>query len=142
MTAVIDKDAAENETQRVDYSYDALDRLSGIDAPGTVDDIGYAYDTCPNGVGRLCTVTYGGGAFPAGKKGDVQSFEEVGVYLPNEKCFSGKSLLPFAGRHDDQFPVQGKAVLSYDPNNAVSHRPDADDTRSHCHEFLQRGAII
>ncbi|WP_243640704.1 RHS repeat-associated core domain-containing protein [Thiogranum longum] len=50
------------------YTYDALNRLTRLDAPGTVDDITYTYDTCLNGRGRLCAVTYGDPAasFPAG----------------------------------------------------------------------------
>jgi len=50
------------------YSYDAINRLTLVDAPGTTDDITYGYDDCPGGVGRLCTVTYGGGSLPAGNR--------------------------------------------------------------------------
>ena len=38
------------------YSYDALNRLTGVDAPGTDDDTTYIYDLCANGAGRLCSV--------------------------------------------------------------------------------------
>jgi RHS repeat-associated protein len=62
-------DAAGNVTTRTDakgqsfaYSYDALNRLATLNAPGTADDITYTYDTCNNGVGRLCTVIIGDGA--------------------------------------------------------------------------------
>ena len=62
-------DAAGNVLTRTDakgqvfsYQYDALNRLTRLDAPGSVDDIVYAYDTCSNGVGRLCTVIIGDGA--------------------------------------------------------------------------------
>ncbi len=50
------------------YTYDALNRLTGLDAPGTDDDITYTYDTCVNGSARLCTVTYGSGALPNGNQ--------------------------------------------------------------------------
>ncbi len=57
-------DAAGNRLTHTDargitltYTYDALNRLTHVDAPGAADDITYTYDTCPNGVGRLCTVT-------------------------------------------------------------------------------------
>jgi RHS repeat-associated protein len=68
-------DAAGNLVHKTDakgqsftYSYDALNRLTLIDAPGSSDDIAYGYDTCSDGVGRLCSVTYGGGALPAGNQ--------------------------------------------------------------------------
>ncbi len=41
----------------VTYSYDAVGRLTGIDYPGTDDDISYQYDSapgCTHGIGRLC----------------------------------------------------------------------------------------
>ena len=38
------------------YSYDELNRLTGVDAPGTVDDITFVYDNCQQGSGRLCSV--------------------------------------------------------------------------------------
>jgi RHS repeat-associated protein len=76
-TTVFTYDAAGNLTSRQDargqlfiYIYDALNRLNGIDAPGTNDDITYVYDTCTHGSGRLCsvitpsgTVTYAYDAF-------------------------------------------------------------------------------
>ena len=65
-------DAAGNLTQKTDaksqvftYTYDALNRLTNLDAPGTDDDIMYTYDSCINGSGQLCRVSYGPG-FPNG----------------------------------------------------------------------------
>ena len=65
-------DAAGNLTQKTDaksqvftYTYDALNRLTSLNAPGTDDDIAYTYDSCLNGSGRLCRVSYGPG-FPNG----------------------------------------------------------------------------
>ena len=59
-------DAAGNLISKTDargievaYEYDAANRLVFIDAPGTAEDIVYEYDTCDQGVGRLCAVTYG-----------------------------------------------------------------------------------
>ena len=43
--------------QLFNYSYDALNRLTALDAPGIDDDISYVYDTCIHGSGRLCAVT-------------------------------------------------------------------------------------
>ena len=39
------------------YQYDELNRLLVIDYPGTDEDIYYQYDTCINGMGRLCQIT-------------------------------------------------------------------------------------
>ena len=47
--------------QSFSYSYDALNRLTTLDAPGTADDISYTYDSCTNGLGRLCSVAIGDG---------------------------------------------------------------------------------
>ena len=65
-------DGASNVIQKTDakgqvfvYTYDALNRLTGVDAPGTDDDITTTYDNCRNGIGKLCQVTYGAG-FPNG----------------------------------------------------------------------------
>lgn len=56
-------DPAGNLTSKTDakgvmitYTYDALNRLTTIDFP-TDTDILYSYDTCPNGKGRLCSMT-------------------------------------------------------------------------------------
>ena len=39
------------------FSYDALNRLTGITYPTTGENVTYGYDTCSNGIGRLCSVT-------------------------------------------------------------------------------------
>jgi RHS repeat-associated protein len=43
--------------QIFNYSYDVLNRLTLLDAPGTLDDITTVYDTCINGNGRVCAIT-------------------------------------------------------------------------------------
>lgn len=45
--------------QQFSYQYDALNRLTLLDAPGEEGDISYGYDDCINGIGRLCSVTMG-----------------------------------------------------------------------------------
>ena len=45
--------------QQFSYSYDVLNRLVLLDAPGTADDISFEYDNCDGGLGRLCRVTMG-----------------------------------------------------------------------------------
>jgi RHS repeat-associated protein len=54
------KSRQDSRGQVLAYSYDALNRLTGLDAPGVTDDITYRYDSCENGIGRLCTITQGG----------------------------------------------------------------------------------
>lgn len=61
-------DAAGNLLSRTDargvttsYTYDALSRLTTIDYP-TQTDTTYTYDSCPNGTGRLCSVTDASGS--------------------------------------------------------------------------------
>jgi YD repeat-containing protein len=42
------------------YSYDALNRVTAIDYPGTEEDTSLIFDSytgCANGTGRLCKVT-------------------------------------------------------------------------------------
>jgi len=63
-TTVYTYDAAGNVKTRQDakgqvfaYDYDVLNRLTGVDAPGTADDISYRYDNCANGIGQLCSIT-------------------------------------------------------------------------------------
>lgn len=65
-TSIFTHDAAGNVRTRLDakgqsitYSYDALNRVSFIDAPSTENDITYTYDNCSNGAGRLCSITIG-----------------------------------------------------------------------------------
>jgi len=43
--------------QSFSYTYDSLNRLTLLDAPGTMDDIVYSYDGCTNGAGNLCAIT-------------------------------------------------------------------------------------
>jgi YD repeat-containing protein len=61
-------DAAGNRTSRTDardvtvhYTYDALNRLTAIDYPDDGLDVAFTYDTCPNGMGRLCQMRDGSG---------------------------------------------------------------------------------
>ncbi|MBU1192528.1 MAG: RHS domain-containing protein [Gammaproteobacteria bacterium] len=61
-TTTFGHDSAGNVTAKTDakgqvigYAYDALNRLTVVDAPGLNDDITYTYDTC--GSGRLCRIS-------------------------------------------------------------------------------------
>ena len=53
--------AGTSQEQTTVYAYDALDRLTGIDAPFTESDTHYQYDTCPGGQGRLCQINTASG---------------------------------------------------------------------------------
>lgn len=39
------------------FAYDALNRLTSLTYPTAGEDVTYGYDTCANGIGRLCSVT-------------------------------------------------------------------------------------
>jgi len=61
-------DAAGNLIERADarnitatLGYDALNRITRLDYPGSDEDVVYEYDTCPNGIGRLCRIQDGSG---------------------------------------------------------------------------------
>jgi RHS repeat-associated protein len=60
------------------YVYDALNRLTKIDFPTDTDTI-YAYDTCVNGKGRLCSMTDASGTttYKYKPKGQVKSETKV-----------------------------------------------------------------
>jgi len=76
-TTVFSHDEAGNIASKTDakgqlfsYSHDAYNRLTQIDAPGSIDDVQLSYDTCVQGYGRLCqqqrhssTLTYSYNAF-------------------------------------------------------------------------------
>jgi len=57
-------DSASNVTQMTDargtvasYSYDALNRLTSVVYQDASENITYSYDTCTNGIGRLCSIS-------------------------------------------------------------------------------------
>jgi len=63
-------DSANNRIQLIDargvevnYSYDALNRLVAIDYPADSEDVAFDYDTCRNGVGRLCGIEDASGTY-------------------------------------------------------------------------------
>ena len=63
-TTLFTHDSAGNLLTRTDakgqvftYGYDALNRPTGSDGPGSTGDVAYTYDTCPGGHGRLCRVS-------------------------------------------------------------------------------------
>jgi len=65
-TAAFTYDAAGNPTGKQDamgnslvYSWDELNRLTGVDARSVTDDLLFTYDSCTNGNGRLCSVFSG-----------------------------------------------------------------------------------
>jgi RHS repeat-associated protein len=65
-------DAAGHVVARIDakgqtttYAYDAGGRLLAVDRPGNDYDESYAYDDCPNGTGRLCSIVNGLGEYVA-----------------------------------------------------------------------------
>ena len=49
----------QSEEMTLNYIYDALNRLTGVTTPDPQENITYTYDNCPNGIGRVCTVSNG-----------------------------------------------------------------------------------
>jgi RHS repeat-associated protein len=84
-------DAAGNIIARTDgrgisahYNYDAANRLLGIDLPGTESDARFEYDSCSNGIGRLCTISDAGGIVTYSYDGFGNRIEERRTQGVNE----------------------------------------------------------
>ena len=84
-TTTYSYDPADNMVSKTDakggtisYVYDALNRLTKIDFP-TDTDIVYAYDSCVNGKGRLCSMTDASGttAYEYTPRGQVKKETKV-----------------------------------------------------------------
>ncbi len=107
------------KAQLFSYSYDALRRITLADAPGTADDVSYIYDTCENGMGKLCavsrnvvTVAYGYTAF-----GDIKATtQSVATFPAYEQAVAEISYTyDAAGRIRDMiYPSGNKITYTYD----------------------------
>ncbi|PCJ34068.1 MAG: hypothetical protein COA75_14220 [Cellvibrionales bacterium] len=84
-TSTYNHDGAGNRTATTDakgqvftLSYDARNRPTFADAPGTAHDIQYTYDTCANGVNKLCRLTRGANTtqYAYNGFGDVLSIDQ------------------------------------------------------------------
>ncbi len=123
-TTTFQYDEAGNLIQKTDangqifvYSYDALNRLSGLDSPGTDDDISYTYDSCLNGSGRLCQVSYGTG-FPNGSTVHYQ-YNSFGDIVGHQGLLSGTDS---AGRVSIlDYPSGAQLRYFYDVTGDVEH---------------------
>jgi RHS repeat-associated protein len=116
-TTAFTHDAAGNVLTRTDakgqsfaYSYDALNRLATLNAPGTADDITYTYDTCNNGVGRLCAVIIGDGA---GNKTVTYAYDAFGNVISQQ------------GINYSYDSVSRIKTLTYPSGNVVTYIYDA-----------------
>jgi len=72
------------------YTYDALNRLTKVEAPGTEEDVTYNYHngtniTCDNGVGRLCSITMGAvsASYEYNGFGEVTNHQDIGYSYDN-----------------------------------------------------------
>ncbi len=123
-TTTFQYDAAGNLIRKTDangqtftYTYDVLNRLTGIDAPGADDDIAYTYDSCPNGSGRLCAVTAGTGALPAGNQLHYQ-YNAFGDITQHQGILYGYDA---QGRIQTlDYPSGGRLSYQYDPAGQIS----------------------
>ncbi|PCJ34069.1 MAG: hypothetical protein COA75_14225 [Cellvibrionales bacterium] len=99
-------------------SYDARNRPTFADAPGTAHDIQYTYDTCANGVNKLCRLTRGANTtqYAYNGFGDVLSIDQD---VQTATAFVGSSLgirYDAAGR---------RQTIIYPGNTRVSYGYDA-----------------
>ncbi len=85
-TTTYSYDPAGNMTSKTDakgvtisYSYDAANRLTQIAFSDTTQNIGYVYDTCVNGKGRLCSIADASGitSYEYTPKGQVRKETKV-----------------------------------------------------------------
>ena len=84
-------DLANNTTQIIDargisanYSYDELERLTTKTFPNSVEDITYSYDSCPLGVGYLCSIQDESGSY-------AYSYDAFGNIIQQDKQELGQS---------------------------------------------------
>ncbi len=124
-TSTYDHDGAGNRTETTDgkgqvftLNYDARNRLTSWDAPGTVHDIQYTYDTCANGVEKLCSLTRGTNTtqYAYNGFGDVLSIDQ---YVQTATALVGSSL---GIRYDAAGRMQ---TITYPGNTYVSYGYDA-----------------
>ena len=125
-------DDAGNRIQQVDakgqvftYSYDAINRLTSVAAPGAVDDISYTYDSCANGAGRLCSVVRDVTTvnYRYTPQGDVTGFEQARTTWPGyQQAVSNLDLsYDAAGRRKTfTYPSGISVTYHYDAAGQVS----------------------
>lgn len=113
-------DTAGNMTARVDargvytgYDYDALNRITHIDYPGTDQDQSFIYDTCNNGTGRLCQVIDQTGT-------TRYEYDHYGNIVTHIKDEDGASYVT-AYRYDNADRV---SQIAYPHGGAVTYRRD------------------
>ena len=102
--------------QAFSYSYDALNRLTLLDAPGLEDDSSYRYDSCTNGTGRLCGITLGeNGTTPTTATYSYSGFGEVASHQGIGYSYGS------AGRLENQtYPSGAIATYYYDAAGQIS----------------------
>ncbi|PCJ34066.1 MAG: hypothetical protein COA75_14210 [Cellvibrionales bacterium] len=124
-TSTYDYDGAGNRTATTDakgqvfiLSYDASNRPTFADAPGTAHDIQYTYDTCANGVEKLCALTRGANTtqYAYNGFGDVLSIDQD---VQAATAFVGSS---FGVRYD---AAGRRQTITYPGNTRVSYGYDA-----------------
>jgi YD repeat-containing protein len=129
-TATYQNDPAGNRIQTTDakghvfdFTYDALNRLTSIDAPANDYDQTYVYDSCANGQGMLCTATRGGNQRQYSYNGfgdPVSLTQSVGSFFTSASATIGMSY-DAAGRISTiNYPGTASVTYSYDALGNVS----------------------
>ena len=99
------------EAVTLNSTYDAMNQLTSVTTPDPHENITYTYDTCPNGVGRLCSVANGHSTVS-------YSYDSFG----NVTAHQGVSYTyDFANRLETvTYPSGAVVTYSYDPAGQVS----------------------
>ncbi len=99
----------------VNYSYDALNRITLVDFP-TDTDIVYTYDTCTNGKGRLCQVDDQAGT-------TTYTYSPKGELVQEDKLILGVNYTT-GYQYDDNGNLE---VLTYPSGRTVTYVYDNAD---------------
>ena len=92
-----------------DYTYDALNRMTFVDYSGTTPDVTYAYDTAPNGVGRLASVSNSVSVYSYG------AYDAIGRVRASSQTVGGITY----SMPDYQYDLAGNLVSQQYPSGRV-----------------------
>ena len=98
----------------VTYIYDALNRATNIDYPGTVHDQFIVYDTCAQGIGRLCSSTDEAGVTSL-------EYDNFGNVLSQTRVEDGQSFI-IRYQYDDGDRIE---QITYPHGGVVVYNRDA-----------------
>jgi RHS repeat-associated protein len=124
-------DAAGNVASKTDargvtvtYQYDALNRITAVDYPASGEDVGYSYDSCLGGVGRVCTVTDAAGTTSY----DYDAFGNVATQIRSEAGYAYTTRYTYdAGNRVASITYPDGRIVQY-TRNAIGQITDVSVT--------------